>query len=79
MFDDREVVVNGVYKHFKGHEVKVLAVAENTESGDFYVVYTHLATGKVWARPIEMFLSEVDTTKYPNASQKYRFELLYVD
>lgn len=75
----KDVVVNGVYRHFKGHEVKVLAVAEHTETGDFVVVYQHLYDGKVWARPVEMFTSEVDTAKYPNATQIHRFELLYVD
>lgn len=74
--NDRNVIAGQIYKHFKGHTVKVLHISQDTESpGQFYVVY-ECEDGAIWSRPYGMFVSEVDHVKYPDVKQKYRFELM---
>ena len=64
--------IGDTYKHFKGNIVTIVSIAIDTENLTPLVVYKHDNT--IWARPLEMFLSEVDKEKYPNTSQIYRFE-----
>ena len=72
----REIKVKGIYKHFKGDYYFVEDVATFTETDEVCVVYRALyGERKLWVRPLEMFLSEVDHEKYPNVTQNYRFEL----
>ena len=72
----REILVGRKYRHFKGNDYKVLALAEHTETGEECVVNHPLyGEGKIYVRPLDMFASEVDRDKYPDVSQKYRFEL----
>ena len=74
--NDRDVMAGQVYRHFKGHTVKVLHISQDTEApGQFYVVY-ECEDGAIWSRPYGMFVSEVDHMKYPDVQQKYRFELV---
>lgn len=78
---NRVVKPNTVYRHFKGFKAVVITIAKHTETGEDLVVYT--CTGEdssgnhqdgIYARPMKMFLEEIDHKKYPDVKQKYRFE-----
>ena len=79
--DESRLKINGTYRHFKGNEYIVIDKAIYTENSEVVVIYKRKNPeddGKIYtyARPIEMFLSEVDHDKYPEVKQKYRFELI---
>ena len=64
------------YRHFKGNEYQVIAVAKDASEDDKqYVIYQALyGDYKIYARELNEFLSKTDKVKYPNATQEYRFE-----
>lgn len=89
MSGKRVLVLNGYYQHFKGFLARPLAIAKHSETNEELVIYeccdkflkdeftntTKHETG-IYARPMEMFMSEVDHEKYPNVKQKYRFQFI---
>ena len=76
----RELKLKRVYRHFKGDYYLTEDIANDSETGEPFVVYRKLyGDGGLWIRPLEMFLSEVDHEKYPACEQTYRCELQEIE
>ncbi len=72
----RELPEKGkIYRHFKGTFYRIVCIARDSETLEEMVVYENRdEAGKIFVRPLSMFMSEVDHEKYPDVKQKYRFE-----
>ena len=72
-----ELIIKGIYKHFKGKYYIVEDIALDSETLEEVVVYRQLyGEHKLFVRNKEMFLSKVDKEKYPSVTQEYRVELI---
>jgi len=67
-----------IYRHFKGKLYEIVECPViHTETNEEYVCYRALyGHYDVYIRPLEMFMGEVDKSKYPDVEQKFRFELI---
>lgn len=76
MENTRSLPVPGdFYRHFKNRMYQIVAIAYHSETEEAMVVYqAQYGEKKVWVRPLTMFMEEVDHEKYPDVTQKYRFE-----
>ena len=73
---ERDLPYNGeIWRHFKNKRYKIIAIAQHTETDEQLVVYQAMYGNEgIYARPLDMFMSEVDREKYPDVEQEYRFE-----
>ena len=68
------------YRHFKGQIYQIRTIATNSEDESLMVVYQAMYPPfKVWVRPLSMFTEKLDTSKYPDAGQTFRFEKINFD
>lgn len=75
-----QLIINGVYKHFKGKYYLVCDIVYDSETSRELVLYRALyGDKKLFVREKDMFLSEIDHVKYPDVVQKYRFEYVNME
>lgn len=56
-----EEIKIGKYRHFKGNEYEVTAIAKHSETTEDYVVYKALyGDGGMWVRPASMWNETVE-------------------
>ncbi len=53
-------VTLGRYRHYKGNEYEVIAVAQQSETLEKLVIYFDVKTHQHWARPYDMFIELVE-------------------
>lgn len=68
-----EAVIGGIYRHYKGNNYKLLAVATHSETLEKMAVYQALyGEMGIWVRPLAMFMETIEK----DGQSLKRFELI---
>lgn len=68
-----EAVIGGIYRHYKGNNYKLLAVATHSETLEKMAVYQALYGERdIWVRPLAMFMETIEK----DGQSLKRFELI---
>ena len=61
-----EILLNKIYKHYKGNIYKVIGFAKHSETCEDMVVYQSVKSGDTWCRPRNMWFDKIDenTTRF---------------
>lgn len=57
-----DLIIGGVYQHYKGKNYIVRDLAKHSETLEWMVIYECLyenIEGKIWVRPLKMFLENI--------------------
>lgn len=71
---NKAIIVNTLYRHFKGNYYLVEKLARNESDGEASVVYTSVVTGQTFIRPYDEFFTDVSDREDNVTHQVYRFE-----
>ncbi len=76
MHNSDSIVINGIYRHYKGLDYKVLYIARHSETLESLVVYQALyGEFEIWVRPLDMFLENIVI----NNEMRPRFEFIQAE
>ncbi len=66
LFIMNEILLNKIYKHYKGNVYKVVGFAKHSETCEDMVVYESVKNGDTWCRPRNMWFDKIDenTTRF---------------
>ena len=74
--EEKKIVSGSFYKDKKNNLYQIICEAYDLENKERKVIYQALyGDREMYIRPYKMFISEVNKEKYPEVTQKYRFEL----